>query len=135
MTVVHIEKGKMTSNLQSVCNSLQQNIKMWKLKRQIFCWRSRNSIKRKTTQDSQTHDIHYSEDKASYKAVALKYPYAVVVPWTLTCNPTRTLPNQVTYFNGSSMESFTLGPTPKIDFNFSTTTTLGNCLRVSGSAK
>jgi hypothetical protein len=29
---------------------------------------------------SQTQDIHYSEDKASYKAVALTYPYAVVVP-------------------------------------------------------
>jgi hypothetical protein len=32
------------------------------------------------------------------------------------------------------MESFTLGPTPKIDFGFSTTTTLDNSLRVSGSA-
>jgi hypothetical protein len=29
---------------------------------------------------SQTQDIHYSEDKTSYKAVALTYPYAVVVP-------------------------------------------------------
>jgi len=25
-------------------------------------------------------------------------------------------PNQVSYLKGSSMESFTLGPTPKIDF-------------------
>jgi hypothetical protein len=27
------------------------------------------------------------------------------------------LPNQVTYLKGSLMESFTLGPTPKIDFS------------------
>jgi hypothetical protein len=40
----------------------------------------------------------------------------VVVPCSLTCNPTRTLPNQVSYLKGSSMESFTLGPTTKIDF-------------------
>jgi hypothetical protein len=40
----------------------------------------------------------------------------VVVPCSLTCNPTRMLPNQVSYLKGSSMESFTLGPTPKIDF-------------------
>jgi hypothetical protein len=29
---------------------------------------------------SQTQNIHYSEDKASHKAVALTYPYVVVVP-------------------------------------------------------
>jgi hypothetical protein len=29
---------------------------------------------RKTTPGSQTQDIHYSEDKASYKVVALTYP-------------------------------------------------------------
>jgi hypothetical protein len=46
----------------------------------------------------------------------------VVVPCSLTCNPTRTLPNQVSYLKGSSMESFTLGPTPKIDFRCSTST-------------
>jgi len=40
----------------------------------------------------------------------------VVVPCSLTCNPTRTPPNQVSYLKGSSMESFTLGSTPKIDF-------------------
>jgi hypothetical protein len=49
---------------------------------------------------SQTHDIHYSEDKASYKAVALTYPNAMVVPWTLTCNPTRTPPNQLSTWMG-----------------------------------
>jgi hypothetical protein len=47
----------------------------------------------------------------------------VVVPCSLTCNPTRTLPNQVSCLKGSSMESFTLGPTPKIDFRCSATTT------------
>jgi hypothetical protein len=39
----------------------------------------------------------------------------VVVPCTLTCSLTRTPPNQVSYLKGSSMESFILGPTPKID--------------------
>jgi hypothetical protein len=73
-------------------------------------------LREKSLQGNQTQDIHYSEDKTSYKIVALTYPYAVVVPWTLMCNPTRTPPNQVTYLKGSSMESFTLGPTPKIDF-------------------
>jgi hypothetical protein len=47
----------------------------------------------------------------------------VVVPCSLTYNPTRTLPNQVSYLKGSSMESFTLGPTPKIDFRCSAVTT------------
>jgi hypothetical protein len=49
-------------------------------------------------------------------------PDAVVVPCSLTCNPTGTLPNQVSYLKGSSMESFTLGPTPKIDFSCSAAT-------------
>jgi hypothetical protein len=47
----------------------------------------------------------------------------VVVPYSLTCNPTRMLPNQVSYLKGSSMESFILGPTPKIDFKCSAATT------------
>jgi hypothetical protein len=47
----------------------------------------------------------------------------VVVHCSLTCNPTRMLPNQVSYLKGSSMESFTLGPTPKIDFRCSAATT------------
>jgi hypothetical protein len=46
----------------------------------------------------------------------------VVVPCSLTCNPTRTPPNQVSYLKGSSMVSFTLGPTPKIDFRCSAAT-------------
>jgi hypothetical protein len=35
---------------------------------------------------------------------------------TLTRNSSWTLLNQISYLNGSSMKSFTLGPTPKIDF-------------------
>jgi hypothetical protein len=102
---------------------------------EIFCWQSGTQLREKSFRGNQTQDIDYSEYKTSYKVVALTYPYAVVVPWTLTCNPTRTLPNQVIYLKGPSMKSFTLGPTPKIDFKFSTTTTLGNGLRVSGSAQ
>jgi hypothetical protein len=37
-------------------------------------------LREKRLRGSQTQDIHYSEDKVSYKAVALTYPYAVVVP-------------------------------------------------------
>jgi cytochrome oxidase assembly protein ShyY1 len=36
-------------------------------------------LKKKPLRGSQTKDIHYSEDKASYKPVALTYSYAVVV--------------------------------------------------------
>jgi len=73
-------------------------------------------LREKQLRGSQTQDFHYSEDKASYKAVALTYPDAVVVPWTLTCTYTRTPPNQVSYLKGSSMESFTLGLLSKIYF-------------------
>jgi len=37
-------------------------------------------LREKSLRGSQTQDIHYSEDKVSYKAVVLTYPYAVVVP-------------------------------------------------------
>jgi hypothetical protein len=37
-------------------------------------------LREKSLQGSQTQDIHYSEDKASYQAVTLTYPYAVVIP-------------------------------------------------------
>jgi hypothetical protein len=46
----------------------------------------------------------------------------VIVSCTLTRNSTWTPPNQVTYLKGSSMDSFTLGLLPKIDFNMSTAT-------------
>jgi hypothetical protein len=37
-------------------------------------------LREKPLRGSQIQDINYSEDKASYKAIALTYPYAVVVP-------------------------------------------------------
>jgi hypothetical protein len=37
-------------------------------------------LREKPLRGSQTQDIHYSEDKASYKAIAPTYPYAMVVP-------------------------------------------------------
>jgi hypothetical protein len=37
-------------------------------------------LREKPLRGSQTQDIHYSEDKSSYKAVALTYLYAVAVP-------------------------------------------------------
>jgi hypothetical protein len=68
---------------------------------------------------SQTHEFHYSEDEARYKIVTLTCTDAVVVPCSLTCSPTRTLPNQVSYLKGSSMKFLTLEPTSKIDFSCS----------------
>jgi hypothetical protein len=79
-------------------------------------------LREKPLRDSQTQEIHYSEDKASTKTVTLTYPYAAIVSCILTRNPTWTPPNQVTYLKGSSMDSFILGLLPKIDFNTSTTT-------------
>jgi hypothetical protein len=90
----------------------------------IFVNEVDTQLREKPLRGSQTQDIHYSEDKARYKIVTLTYtPDVVVVPCSLTCNPTRTLPNQVSYLKGSSMESFTLGPIPKIDFSCSAATT------------
>jgi hypothetical protein len=34
----------------------------------------KTQLREKPLWGSQTHDIHYSKDKASYKAVALTYP-------------------------------------------------------------
>jgi hypothetical protein len=47
----------------------------------------------KPLRGSQTQEFHYSEDEARYKIVTLTCIDAVVVPCSLTCNPTRTLPN------------------------------------------
>jgi hypothetical protein len=73
----------------------------------------------KPLRGSQTQEFHYSEDEARYKIVTHTCTDAVVVPCSQACNPTRTLSNQVSYLKGSSMESFTLGLTPKIDFRCS----------------
>jgi len=40
----------------------------------------KTQLREKPLRDSQTHDIQYSDDKANYKAVALTYPYVVIVP-------------------------------------------------------
>jgi hypothetical protein len=124
-----------TSNLSSVFNSVEQNITMRKIKRRIFCRQSVNSIKRKTTSGQPNPRYPLFRRQSQYIDSNTHIPDAAIVSSTLTCNPTRTPPNQVTYLKGSSMESFTLGPTPKIDFSFSTATTLGNGLRVSVLAK
>jgi hypothetical protein len=42
----------------------------------------------------------------------------VVILLTLTRSPSWMLPNQVSYLKGSSIESFTLGSTPVIDFTW-----------------
>jgi len=59
---------------------VQQNITMQKIKRHIFVDEVETQLREKPLWGSQTQYIYYSEDKASYKAVALIYPYAVVVP-------------------------------------------------------
>jgi hypothetical protein len=40
----------------------------------IFVDEVKTQLKEKPLQGSQTQDIHYSEDKARYKAVTLTYP-------------------------------------------------------------
>jgi hypothetical protein len=51
-------------------------------------------------------------------------PDAAIVSRTLTRNPTWTPPNQVSYLKESSMDSFTLGLLPKIDFTWTIEHTL-----------
>jgi len=41
---------------------------------QIFVHKVETQLKEKPLRGSQTQDIHYSEDKAIYKAVTLTYP-------------------------------------------------------------
>jgi hypothetical protein len=60
---------------------VQQNIVKAKFKRhKYFVNEVETQLREKPLWSSQTQDIYYSEDKVSYKAVALTYPYAVVVP-------------------------------------------------------
>jgi hypothetical protein len=49
-------------------------------KHRYFVNEVETQLREKSFRSSQTQDIHYSDDKASYKAVALTNPYAVVVP-------------------------------------------------------
>jgi hypothetical protein len=72
-------------------------------------------VKIKTTPGQPNPGTPLSKNKASYKALVLTKPIAVVIPLTITRSPS-TLPNQVSYLKGSLMDSFILGPTPKIDF-------------------
>jgi len=113
--------------LISVCNSVQQNITMRKIKRQIFCWQSGNSLKRKTTPGQPNPGYPLFRRQSKYINSNTHIPDAAIVSSTLMCNPTRTRPNQVSYLKGSSMESFTLGPTLKRD-QFSTLTLKYNSL-------
>jgi hypothetical protein len=60
-----------------VCNKISK----YEIKGDIyFVDEVETQSREKSLRGSQTQDIHYSEDKASYKVVALTYPYAVVVP-------------------------------------------------------
>jgi len=59
-----------------VCvNSVQQNIKCGIKGDQYFVDKVETQSREKSLRGSQTQDIHYSEDKASYKVVALTYPW------------------------------------------------------------
>jgi len=57
-----------------VCYSVQQNITMRIKKDRYFVDEVETQLREKPLQGSQTQDIHYSEDKARYKAVTLTYP-------------------------------------------------------------
>jgi hypothetical protein len=53
----------------------------------------KTQLREKPLWGSQTQEFHYSEGKASNKAITLTYPDASIVPCTLTCTYTRKLPN------------------------------------------
>jgi hypothetical protein len=58
-----------------VCvNNVQQNIKYGIKGDKYFVDKMETQLREKLLQGSQTQDIHYLEDKASYKVVALTYP-------------------------------------------------------------
>jgi len=84
-----------------VCAQAQRKIK----DTEIFVDEVKTQLREKVLRGSQTQEFHYSEDEARYKIVTLTCTDVVVVACSLTCNPTRTLPNQVSYLKGSSMES------------------------------
>jgi hypothetical protein len=106
---------------------------MQNLNKTRYLLQSGNSVKRKTTSRQPNPGNPLSKNKASYKTLVLTYPYAVVIPLTLTRSPSWTLPNQIFYLKGFFMDCFTLGPTPKIGFT-RTTSTHSNDLRASGSS-
>jgi len=61
----------------------------------IFVDEVETKLREKPLGGSQTQEFHYSEDKARYKTVTLTCTDVVVVPWSLMCNPTLMLHNQV----------------------------------------
>jgi hypothetical protein len=64
-----------------VCAIVCNKISKCGIKRdRYFVNEMETQLREKPLLGSQTQDIHYSKDKASYKAVALTYPYIVVVP-------------------------------------------------------
>jgi hypothetical protein len=71
---------------------------------------------RKITSGQPNPGNSLSKDKANYKALVLTKPILVIIPLTITRSPSSTLSNQVAYSKGFLMKSFTLRPTPKIDF-------------------
>jgi hypothetical protein len=104
-----------------VCpTSVNKNQAQRKIKDTVFVDEVETQSREKPLRGSQTQEFQFSEDEARYKIVTLTCTDAVVGPCSLTCNPTRTLPNQVSYLKGSSMEFLTLEPTSKIDFSCST---------------
>jgi hypothetical protein len=59
-----------------VCvNNVQQNNKCRIKGDKYFADEVETQLREKPLRGSQTQDIHYSEDKASYKLVALTYPW------------------------------------------------------------
>jgi hypothetical protein len=82
----------------------------------IFVNEVETQLREKQLQSSLTQESQCLEDKPSNKIVTLTYPYATIVSSTLTRNPTWRPPNQVSYLKGSSMDSFSLGLLPKLDF-------------------
>jgi hypothetical protein len=89
---------------------------MWNLNKTRYLLRSGNSVKRKTTPGQPNLGTPLSKNKASYKTLVLTYPYAVVIPLTLTRSLSWALPNQISYLKGFLMDSFTFRLTLKIDF-------------------
>jgi hypothetical protein len=55
-------------------NSEQQNIKCKIKGDKYFVEEVESQLREKPFRGSQTQDIHYSEDKASYKVITLTYP-------------------------------------------------------------
>jgi hypothetical protein len=102
--------------IKCVQSSVNKNQAQRKIKDIVFVDEVETQSREKPLRGSQTREFYYSEDEARYKIVTLTCTDAVVIPCSLTCNPTRAPPNQVSYLKGSSMESFTLGRIPKIDF-------------------